>query len=72
MPITTPDIKVENVRRLGADVRLIGKSFNDAQSASLAIADEESKTIVHPFDDPDVIAGQGTVAKELLQHEPSA
>lgn len=67
MPITTPDIKVENVRRLGADVRLIGKSFNDAQSASLAIADDESKTIVHPFDDPDVIAGQGTVAKELLQ-----
>ncbi|GLX80708.1 threonine ammonia-lyase, biosynthetic [Thalassotalea eurytherma] len=67
MPITTPDIKVDNVRRLGADVRLIGKSFNDAQSASIDIASNEHKTLVHPFDDPDVIAGQGTVAKELLQ-----
>lgn len=67
MPVTTPDIKVDNVRRLGADVRLIGKSFNDAQTASIEIAEQEGKTIVHPFDDQDVIAGQGTVAKELLQ-----
>lgn len=70
MPITTPDIKVDNVRRFGAEVRLVGKSFNEAQSASVRYANEESKTLIHPFDDPDVIAGQGTVAKELLQQKP--
>ncbi|MAG75651.1 MAG: threonine ammonia-lyase, biosynthetic [Colwelliaceae bacterium] len=69
MPITTPDIKVENVRRLGAEVRLVGKSFNDAQLASIECAEKEQKTIIHPFDDVDVIAGQGTVAKELLQQQ---
>ncbi|GHE88804.1 threonine ammonia-lyase, biosynthetic [Thalassotalea profundi] len=71
MPITTPDIKVDNVRRFGADVRLVGKSFNEAQSASLAYAEQENKTYIHPFDDEDVIAGQGTVAKELLQQQPN-
>lgn len=69
MPITTPDIKVENVRRLGAEVRLVGKSFNDAQLASIECAEKEQKIIIHPFDDVDVIAGQGTVAKELLQQQ---
>lgn len=71
MPITTPDIKVDNVRRFGAEVRLIGKSFNEAQEASLKFAQEENKTLIHPFDDIDVIAGQGTVAKELLQQQPN-
>ena len=70
MPITTPDIKVDNVRRYGAEVRLVGKSFNEAQQASMAYAQAEKKTIIHPFDDSDVIAGQGTVAKELLQQRP--
>ncbi|NMP33171.1 threonine ammonia-lyase, biosynthetic [Thalassotalea sp. M1531] len=69
MPITTPDIKVDNVRRLGAEVRLVGKSYNDAQSASIECAQQEQKTLIHPFDDQDVIAGQGTVAKELLQQQ---
>jgi threonine dehydratase len=69
MPITTPDIKVDNVRRFGAEVRLLGKSFNEAQEASLAFAKDENKTLIHPFDDVDVIAGQGTVAKELLQQQ---
>ena len=71
MPITTPDIKVDNVRRFGAEVRLVGKSFNEAQQASVEYAEAESKTLIHPFDDPDVIAGQGTVAKELLQQQPN-
>ena len=71
MPITTPEIKVDNVRRFGAEVRLVGKSFNEAQSASLTYAKAESKTLIHPFDDIDVIAGQGTVAKELLQQQPN-
>lgn len=67
MPITTPDIKVDNVRRFGAEVRLVGKSFNEAQTASVQYAQDEQKTLIHPFDDVDVIAGQGTVAKEILQ-----
>ncbi|WP_286270623.1 threonine ammonia-lyase, biosynthetic [Thalassotalea hakodatensis] len=69
MPITTPDIKVDNVRRFGAEVRLVGKSFNEAATACLQFAKDESKTIIHPFDDIDVIAGQGTVAKEILQQQ---
>ena len=72
MPITTPDIKVDNVRRFGAEVRLVGKSYNEAQAAALEYAEKERKTMIHPFDDPDVIAGQGTVAKELLQQQPHA
>jgi threonine dehydratase len=72
MPITTPDIKVDNVRRFGAEVRLVGKSFNEAHVASVEFAQAEQKTIIHPFDDIDVIAGQGTVAKELLQQQPSS
>lgn len=70
MPITTPEIKVDNVRRFGAEVRLVGKSYNEAQSASLEYARNEQKTMIHPFDDAEVIAGQGTVAKELLQQLP--
>jgi threonine dehydratase len=70
MPITTPEIKVDNVRRFGAEVRLIGKSYNEAQAAALDYAKAEQKTMIHPFDDIDVIAGQGTVAKELLQQQP--
>lgn len=72
MPKTTPDIKVDNVRRFGGEVRLVGNSFNEAQAASIEYAKTESKTLVHPFDDVDVIVGQGTVAKELLQQLPHA
>lgn len=72
MPLTTPEIKVENVKRLGAEVRLVGKSFNEAQLASQQFAEQEGKTLIHPFDDAAVIAGQGTVAKELLQQLPTA
>lgn len=70
MPKTTPDIKVDNVRRFGGEVRLVGNSFNEAQAASIEYAQAENKTLIHPFDDKDVIAGQGTVAKELLQQLP--
>jgi len=72
MPKTTPDIKVDNVRRFGGEVRLVGHSFNEAQAASVEYAKAENKTLIHPFDDSDVIAGQGTVAKELLQQLPNA
>jgi len=72
MPKTTPDIKVDNVRRFGGEVRLVGHSFNEAQIASVEYAKAENKTLIHPFDDDDVIVGQGTVAKELLQQQPNA
>jgi len=72
MPKTTPDIKVDNVRRFGGEVRLVGNNFNEAQIASVEYAQAENKTLVHPFDDVDIIAGQGTVGKELLQQLPNA
>ena len=72
MPKTTPDIKVDNVRRFGGEVRLVGNSFNEAQAASIEYAETEKKTLIHPFDDVEVIVGQGTVAKELLQQLPQA
>ena len=72
MPKTTPDIKVDNVRRFGGEVRLVGNSFNEAQAAAIDYAKAENKTLIHPFDDKDVIVGQGTVAKELLQQQPNA
>ncbi|MGL1956655.1 MAG: threonine ammonia-lyase, biosynthetic [Colwellia sp.] len=72
MPKTTPDIKVDNVRRFGGEVRLVGHSFNEAQTAAIDYAKTENKTLIHPFDDVDVIVGQGTVAKELLQQQPNA
>lgn len=67
MPETTPDIKVNAVRGHGAKVELVGKSFNEANTFALNLAQQKSMTYIHPFDDKDVIIGQGTVAKELLQ-----
>ena len=69
MPKTTPDIKINSVRTLGADVILFGETFDAANAHSLALAEEHGYTLIHPFDDPDVIAGQGTIAKELLQQD---
>lgn len=69
MPITTPDIKIDNVKRLGGNVKLIGKSFDQAQEVSQQYAKEHGLKIIHPFDDIDVIAGQGTVAQELLKQQ---
>lgn len=67
MPSTTPDIKVSAVRSLGATVVLSGDSFDAASEYCQQLAQEHGYTLIHPFDDPDVIAGQGTIAKELLQ-----
>ncbi len=67
MPCTTPDIKVNSVRALGATTVLFGDSFDAASEHCKALAKLHNYTLIHPFDDPDVIAGQGTVAKELLQ-----
>ena len=72
MPITTPDIKAQSVRRLGAKVKLIGKSFNEANSAAIEMSKQSGAVFIPPFDDKDVIAGQGTLGKELLQQLPDA
>lgn len=66
MPRTTPDIKVDAVRRFGGNVVLFGGSFDEAYAESIRLAHEEGLTLIPPYDDPDVIAGQGTVARELL------
>ncbi len=70
MPRTTPDIKVKAVRRLGGKAVLHGDSYDEAYAHAMELAAEEGFTFIHPFDDPLVIAGQGTVAMELLQQHP--
>jgi threonine dehydratase len=70
MPSTTPDIKVNAVRHAGAEVILHGESYADAYLHALKIEKEEGLSFVHPYDDPDVIAGQGTIAKEILEAYP--
>lgn len=67
MPRTTPDIKVDAVRSFGGNVVLHGDSFDAASQHCRELAEQHGHTLIHPFDDPDVIAGQGTIAKELLQ-----
>ena len=68
MPETTPAIKVRAVRDLGAEVVLHGDSYPDAQLHCDALAASSGRVFIHPFDDPLVIAGQGTVAVEILRH----
>ncbi|WP_090203103.1 threonine ammonia-lyase, biosynthetic [Ectothiorhodospira magna] len=70
MPATTPAIKVDSVRALGAKAILHGDSYDDAYAHALELIEKHGYTFVHPFDDPDVIAGQGTIAMELLRQHP--
>lgn len=70
MPETTPDIKVDAVRALGGNVVLHGAAFDDAGKEAKRLSAEKGYTLIPPFDDPHVIAGQGTLAKELLQQNP--
>jgi len=72
MPRTTPIIKVEAVRGHGAEVILIGDSFNDAYIHARKLTVETGATFIHPFDDPLVIAGQGTIGREILEQLPDA
>lgn len=66
MPKTTPRIKVEAVASWGAEVVLHGNTYDDAYTRSMKIVAERGLTYIHPYDDPDVIAGQGTIAKEII------
>src|SRR5690606_8110945 len=70
MPVTAPDVKVEGARRLGAEVVLEGTTSPERQARAEAIAAERGLTIIPPFDHPDIIAGQGTVALEILEDWP--
>ncbi|MES2127566.1 MAG: threonine ammonia-lyase, biosynthetic [Pseudomonadota bacterium] len=70
MPTTTPQVKVEAVKARGgaaAEVVLHGESYTDAYNHALTLEKEQKLTFVHPFDDPDVIAGQGTIGMEILR-----
>lgn len=67
MPTTTPGVKIDAVRALGAEVVLHGDSFTDAYGHALTLEKKQQLTFVHPFDDPDVIAGQGTIGMEILR-----
>ena len=70
MPITTPQVKIEAVKALGGEVVLIGDSYSDAFNHAVMLEKKMGLTFVHPFDDPEVIAGQGTIAMEMLrQHQ---
>lgn len=66
MPVTTPSIKVQAVRAMGAEVRLVGDSFSEACAEALRMAQGSGRVFIHPFDDLQVIAGQGTVGLEIL------
>ena len=67
MPTSTPGIKVEAVKRRGGEVVLFGDSYDEAHAHALELEKAEKLTFVHPFDDPEVIAGQGTIAMEILR-----
>ncbi|MDV7212732.1 threonine ammonia-lyase, biosynthetic [Azotobacter beijerinckii] len=70
MPRTTPEIKVQAVRARGAKAVLHGDAFPDALAHALKLVEEKGYTFIHPYDDPEVIAGQGTIAMEILRQKP--
>jgi threonine dehydratase len=67
VPVTTPGVKVRAIQALGGEVVQHGESYSDAYERAVEIGEAQSLVFVHPFDDPDVIAGQGTIAMELLR-----
>jgi threonine dehydratase len=70
MPTTTPQIKISAVRNRGAQVVLAGESFDEAFAHAQELERKQKLTFVHPYDDPDVIAGQGTIGMEILRQHP--
>lgn len=70
MPVTTPLIKVDNVRAMGAEARLVGDNYDEACEAAIGFSKESGAVFIHPFDEIEVIAGQGTVGKEILEQMP--
>ena len=74
MPLTTPIMKVKAVESHNAEVILFGETYDECYEKALAISKKENLTFIHPFDDPEVIAGQGTIGLEILRqcHTPPA
>ena len=70
MPVTTPQVKIEAVKALGGEIVLHGDSYSDAHEKAMELEKSQQLTFVHPFDDPDVIAGQGTIALEMFEDAP--
>jgi threonine dehydratase len=70
MPATTPQIKVDAVRARGGEVVLAGESYSEAHAHAVELEKRDKLTFVHPYDDPDVIAGQGTIGMEILRAHP--
>jgi threonine dehydratase len=70
MPRFTPTIKIERTRGFGPEIILCGDTFDDARQEAGRFAEQRGLTMVHPYDDPDVIAGQGTIALEMLEQQP--
>ena len=66
MPVTTPAIKTQAVEARGAEIRLVGDTYDEACDAAISYSEETGAVFVHPFDETDVIAGQGTIGKEIL------
>lgn len=69
MPTTTPDIKIKSVQKMGADIILFGDSYSEAYAHAHQLAQQSERVFIHPYDDADVIAGQGTVAMEILRQQ---
>lgn len=67
MPVTTPSIKTDAVASLGGEVILHGDNYDDAYAYARELEEKDGLVFIHPFDDPDVIAGQGTIGKEILE-----
>jgi threonine dehydratase len=72
MPVEAPLPKVDATDGYGAEVRLVGETFDESLAEAVAFAEREGSVFVHPFDHPDIIAGQGTVALELVEQVPDA
>jgi len=72
MPVTTPIIKVKAVKNLGGDVVQFGNNYSEAYDYCLKLQEKSGRTFIHPFDDELVIAGQGTIGKEILEQLPDA
>lgn len=70
MPQTSPDIKIKSVRALGAAVELVGDNYAEAGAEAARYADKENLPLIPPYDDPDIIAGNGTIAVEILRQHP--
>ncbi len=71
MPLFTPGVKIERTRGFGAEIVLHGNTLDEARTHALMLAEQKALVFVHPYDDPDIVAGQGTVALEMLSEVPT-